>query len=221
MARSPTALRTSRGDRRGHRETARPEFERLLTLPTVLTFVRTTACAVLALWGAYDDSLTLLLWALGVYWVGDIADGVLARWMDVETRIGAVLDIMCDRLSAALFYAGFAWYDPTMVVPVGIYLAEFLVLDMFLSLAFLAWPVSSPNYFYVVDERLWRWNWSKPAKAVNSALFAVLLVVTRSPWLASAIALCLVGVKATSTAWLMRLGLPVPAGDVRGSRGPG
>jgi CDP-diacylglycerol--glycerol-3-phosphate 3-phosphatidyltransferase len=135
--------------------------------------------------------------------------------MDLETRIGAVLDVMCDRLSAALFYAGFAWYDPTMVVPVGIYLSEFLVLDMFLSVAFLAWPVSSPNYFYVVDERMWRWNWSKPAKAVNSALFAVLLVVTRNAWLASAIALCLAGVKVTSTAWLMRLGLPVPTSQDR------
>ena len=78
-----------------------------------------------------------------------------------------MLDVLCDRLSAAVFYVGFAWYDPTMAVPVGIYLAEFLVLDMFLSIAFLAWPVSSPNYFYVVDRRLWRWNWSKPGKAAQ------------------------------------------------------
>src|SRR5262245_40000017 len=96
-----------RGDRRGHRETARPEVERLLTAPTVLTAVRTTAALVLALWGAHEDSLTLLLVSLATYWAGDIADGVLARALDQETRTGAVLDVMCDRLSAAAFYVGF------------------------------------------------------------------------------------------------------------------
>ena len=49
-----------------------------------------------------------------------------------------------------------------------------------LSLAFLAWPIRSPNYFYVVDRTLWLWNWSKPGKAVNSSIFAVLLLVTES-----------------------------------------
>ena len=97
------------------------------------------------------------------------------------------------------------------MVPVGLYLVEFLVLDMFLSLAFLAWPVSSPNYFYVVDARIWRWNWSKPAKVLNSALFAVLLVVTRNAWVGSAVVLCLLALKVTSLGWLMRLRLPIPA----------
>ena len=63
-----------------------------------------------------------------------------------------------------------------------IYLAEFMVVDCFLSLAFLAWPMRSPNYFYVVDRTLWLWNWSKPGKAVNSSLFAVLLLVTGWVW---------------------------------------
>ena len=192
------------------RELARPEAERFATPATVLTFARTLATLVLALWGAHDGSLTLLLWALGVYWVGDIADGELARRLDQETRIGAVLDILCDRLSAASFYIGFAWFDPSMAVPVGIYLAEFLVFDMFLSIAFLAWPVSSPNYFYVIDTRLWRWNWSKPGKALNSGLFAVFMVVTRDPWVASFVALCLLGLKVASIGWLMQLGLPIP-----------
>jgi CDP-diacylglycerol--glycerol-3-phosphate 3-phosphatidyltransferase len=201
------------GDRPGRREFARPEVERLDTAATLLTFARTGATLVLALLGARHGSLTLLLWALGVYWVGDIADGVLARWLDQETRIGAVLDVMCDRLSAAAFYVGFAWFDASMVVPVGIYLAEFLVIDMFLSIAFLAWPVSSPNYFYVVDARLWRWNWSKPGKAVNSALFAVFMVLTREPWLAGAVAVALLTLKTVSLGWLMRLRLPVPTRD--------
>ncbi|MGH3471139.1 MAG: CDP-alcohol phosphatidyltransferase family protein, partial [Nocardioidaceae bacterium] len=186
-----------------HRECAHPEAEQLITAPTVITFARTAATIVLALWGARSDSLTLLICALAVYWVGDIADGSCARLLHRETRIGATLDIMCDRISAACFYVGFAWYDPSMVVPVGIYLAEFLVVDMFLSLAFLAWPLSSPNYFYLVSRRIWLWNWSKPGKALNSALFAVLLVLTRQPVLTSLIAVGLLAVKITSMTWLM------------------
>ncbi len=199
----------------GHPECAYPEGERFCTLPNVITLLRTITTLVLALIGARQASLTLLLWALGVYWVGDSADGAVARLINRETRTGAVLDVLCDRLSAAVFYVGFAWYDPTMVVPVGIYLAEFMVVDMFLSLAFLAWPVSSPNYFYVVDRRLWLWNWSKPAKTLNSALFAVFVVWTRDAWVAGVVASALLGLKVTSVVWLSRLCLPVPPGCTR------
>ncbi|MBA2573241.1 MAG: CDP-alcohol phosphatidyltransferase family protein [Actinomycetota bacterium] len=183
-----------------------------MTLPTLITFARTAASLALAMLGAYQHSLPLLLGGLGTYWIGDMADGAVARLTNRETRIGATLDIVCDRLCAAAFYLGFAWYDPSMVVPVGIYLAEFMVIDTFLSMAFLAWPLSSPNYFYLVDRRLWLWNWSKPGKAVNSALFAVLMVLTRDPWLAGAIATMLLTLKVLSTVRLSRLGLPVPRG---------
>jgi CDP-diacylglycerol--glycerol-3-phosphate 3-phosphatidyltransferase len=195
-----------------HRECAHPEAERLLTPATVITFVRTTATLVLGLLGAHEQSLTLLLWALGVYWFGDSLDGWVARLMNHETRTGATLDIMSDRLSAAIFYVGFAWYDPSMIVPVGIYLAEFMVIDMFLSLAFLAWPLSSPNYFYLVDRRIWLWNWSKPGKAVNSALFAVFMVWTREPVIAGAIAAGLLILKVVSLGWILKLGIPTPTG---------
>ena len=43
-------------------------------------------------------------------------------------------------------------------------------------------------YFFVVDRPLWLWNWSKPGKATNSALFAVILLVTGWMWLGLAIA---------------------------------
>lgn len=196
----------------GHRECASPERERLVTVPTAITLTRTLATIGLALAGAHQRSLGLLLAALAVYWVGDLADGLAARLLNQETRVGATLDIMCDRISAALFYVGFAWYDPSMAIPVGIYLAEFMVIDMFLSLAFLAWASSSPNYFYLIDRRLWLWNWSKPGKAANSALFAVLMVWTRDAWLAGVVATALLVLKVASLVWLMRLRLPVPAG---------
>ena len=148
--------------------------------------------------------------ALVVYWVGDMLDGFYARVRDCETRIGAVLDILCDRLNAGAFYIGLAWLQPDLSPAIYVYFAEFMVIDCFLSIAFLAWPVRSPNYFFVIDRPIWLWNWSKPAKAINSALFAVLLLVTGWMWVGLAIATALLALKCVSLARLMRIGLPVP-----------
>ena len=186
--------------------------ERLLTGATVITLLRTVVAAGLAAAAAYEQELWLLVASLVVYWVGDMADGAWARWRDCETRIGAVIDIMCDRFNAAAFYLGLAWLQPDLSPAIFVYLAEFMVVDCFLSIAFLAWPVRSPNYFFVVDRQIWLWNWSKPAKAVNSALFAVLLLVTGWMWVSLAIAVALLVLKCVSLARLMRIGLPVPTG---------
>ncbi len=190
---------------------ADPAQERLATSATVITAVRTVASVVLAGWAAHERSLTLLVAALVVYWVGDSLDGFVARIRGCETRIGAVLDILSDRFCAAAFYLGLVWLQPEFAIPVFIYLAEFMVVDCFLSLAFLAWPVRSPNYFYVIDRPLWLWNWSKPGKAVNSSLFAVLLLVTGWAWLGAVIATGLLVLKCASLVRLGRIGLPVPA----------
>ena len=188
--------------------------ERLLTGATVITAVRTIASVVLAALAAHQESLTLLVVALAVYWVGDMLDGFYARVRDCETRIGAVLDIMCDRLNAAAFYIGLAWLQPDLSPAIFVYLAEFMVVDFFLSIAFLAWPVRSPNYFFVIDRPIWLWNWSKPAKAVNSALFAVLLLATGWMWVGLVIASALLVSKCVSLRRLVQIGLPVP-GDAR------
>jgi CDP-diacylglycerol--glycerol-3-phosphate 3-phosphatidyltransferase len=187
------------------------EQERVGTSATVITAVRTVVAVVLAGLAAQQSSLTLLVVALVVYWVGDSLDGFVARIRGCETRIGAVLDILSDRFCAASFYLGLVWLQPEFAIPVFIYLAEFMVVDCFLSLAFLAWPVRSPNYFYVIDRPLWLWNWSKPGKAVNSSLFAVLLLVTGWVWLGAVIATALLVMKSVSLVRLGRIGLPVPS----------
>ena len=53
---------------------------------------------------------------------------------------------------------------------------------------------------------------AKPAKATNSAIFAVLLLTTGWTWAAVAAATVLLVVKCVSLARLVRLGLPVPGG---------
>jgi CDP-diacylglycerol---glycerol-3-phosphate 3-phosphatidyltransferase len=190
---------------------ADPALERLGTSANVVTIVRTVVAVVLAGMAAQRGSLTLLVVSLAVYWVGDSLDGFVARVRGCETRIGAVLDILCDRFCAASFYLGLVWLHTDLAVPVFVYLAEFMVVDCFLSLAFLAWPLRSPNYFYVVDRPLWLWNWSKPGKTLNSSLFAVLLLVTGWVWLGIAIATGLLVLKTVSLGRLARIGLPVPA----------
>ncbi|WP_134766213.1 CDP-alcohol phosphatidyltransferase family protein [Nocardioides sp. 1609] len=195
------------GTRSTHADAA---VERLWTGATIITFLRTVAALALCLVGVWQEELVWLVLGLGVYWAGDSLDGAWARWFDCETRIGAVVDMLCDRLNCAAFYLGFAALQPEMLLPVAVYLFEFLVIDFFLSLAFLAWPIRSPNYFYEVDRRIYTWNWSKPAKAVNSSLFAVLLLVTGWWWLGLVIAIALLGLKCVSLRWLLQLGLPVP-----------
>jgi len=190
---------------------ADPAKERLGTSANIVTLVRTAATLALAGLAVQQESLELLVAALVAYWVGDILDGTVARIRGCETRVGAALDILCDRLSAAAFYLGLAWLMPELVWPVMVYLTEFMVVDCFLSLAFLAWPIRSPNYFYVVDRPLWLWNWSKPGKAVNSSIFAVLLLVTESVAVGLVVASALLVLKSVSLARLMRLGLPVPS----------
>jgi CDP-diacylglycerol---glycerol-3-phosphate 3-phosphatidyltransferase len=187
------------------------DAERLGTPATVVTGVRTIVAVVLAGMAAAQGSLALLVASLVVYWVGDMLDGFVARLLGCETRIGAALDILCDRFCAAAFYIGLMWLEPEFAPAILLYLAEFMVLDCFLSLAFLAWPIRSPNYFFVVDRPLWLWNWSKPGKAVNSSLFAVLLLVTGWVWVGVAIASALLVMKSISLVRLGRLGLPVPA----------
>jgi CDP-diacylglycerol--glycerol-3-phosphate 3-phosphatidyltransferase len=205
---TPPAVEGVRG--RPKRIRADRARERLMTSATVVTGVRTMGSVTLAALAASQHSEILLVVALAVYWVGDTLDGIVARALDCETRIGAVLDILCDRFCCGAFYLGLAWLDPHLAAPVFVYLAEFTVVDFFISLAFLAWPISSPNYFYVVDRLLFRWNWSKPGKALNSALFAVVLMLTHSAALGVAIALALLVVKALSFRRLLRIGLPIP-----------
>jgi len=218
LGQATAAAPNRRPHRRMRRICAEPSRERLTTSATAVTGVRTLASVALSALATYQHSETLLVAALAVYWVGDSLDGFVARTRDCETRIGAVLDIVCDRLCCAAFYVGLAWLDPHLAAPVFVYLAQFMVVDLFISIGFLAWPISSPNYFYVVDRTLFAWNWSKPGKTLNSALFAVVLIVSHSAPLGLAIALVLLLVKCLSFRRMLHIGLPIPTGPVGDAR---
>src|ERR1700710_296392 len=118
---------------------ADPARERLGHPATIFTVIRPATSVTLAAIAASQGSKTLLVVALLVHWVGDSLDGQIARMFDCETRTGAVLDLLSARLRAASFYTGLAGLEPHLAPAIFVYLAEFMVVDGFLSICFLAW----------------------------------------------------------------------------------
>lgn len=170
----------------------------LLTIPNAITIVRTVVSLGLALVALQsDDRLPWVIAAYLVYYIGDSADGLAARLLGQETRAGAVHDILSDRLCTAVCAANLILLQPDLAVPVGIFLLNFMVLDCLLSLSFLLWPIVSPNYFAVVDDLVYRLNWSHPAKALNNIGIIVAVVVGSLP-LALVIVVAQLAVKAWS-----------------------
>ncbi len=177
------------------RRTARVETTR--TLANGISIVRTAVSIPGSLLALHESSWVWLVAAYIVYWVGDMGDGWVARRMDEETVVGAVLDIVCDRACTTLAAAAFVHLAPDAAVPLAVFLLQFCVVDAMLSLAFLPFGLRSPNDFFLVDRRLHALNWSPPAKALNTSL-VVLACIVGAHVTATVIALALLVVKSLS-----------------------
>lgn len=188
-----------------HRGCSGSRRDSYLTWPNLVTSVRTAVAVVLVLFGVWRASPALLFCGLAAYWLGDIADGMLARRTGAETRTGAVLDVVGDRLCVAVFYLAYVHLHHEMLVPVAVFLLNFMFLDTMLSLSFLNWPLLSTNYFYLVDRRIYLLNWAPVAKAMNTGLFLVVMVGTRSWWATLVVAGAQLGLKVCSAVLLVRL----------------
>jgi len=145
-------------------------------VPNAITAIRTLLCAALTVSAISNSSWRVLFSAVAAYWVGDVADGIVARTTRAETRFGAAFDIVCDRACCTLVLLASVTLEPAFAAPVAIYLLAFVVVDTLLSLTFLAWPILGVNYLGYVDRRVWLLNFSPPAKLLNSAVFLILLV---------------------------------------------
>lgn len=178
------------------------------TVPNLVTIVRTLLAVGIGAVGVAQEDLWLLAAAYAVYWLGDMADGWLARRLVQETRAGAVLDIVCDRACTSVLCVGLVAHLPEVTAVVIVFLLSFMVLDTMLSLAFLCWPLLSPNDFHQVDQRVWAWNWSPAAKAANTA-GVVLAVALGLPEVALLLALVVVLIKVVSAHHVVRLLAPV------------
>jgi CDP-diacylglycerol---glycerol-3-phosphate 3-phosphatidyltransferase len=154
----------------------------------------------------HDETLNFV--GLGIYWVLDVLDGYLARRFDQETRIGAQMDILADRVLVAFFYLNYVRLYPQLMLPVGLFLFQFMGIDHFLSNQFMRWPIKSPNYFHEVDRPIWLWNWSPAGKLVNSAAVTIVLVVTKSVVLGVIVCSAIILMKFWSAARMVKLASP-------------
>jgi CDP-diacylglycerol--glycerol-3-phosphate 3-phosphatidyltransferase len=143
-----------------------------------------------------------------VYWVLDVVDGFLARRFDQETRIGAQMDILADRVLVAFFYLNYAMAYPHLMVPVAMFLFQFMGIDHYLSNQFMRWPIKSPNYFHQVDRTIWLWNWSPAGKLVNSAVVTGVLVLTKSAVLGSIVCGAIIVMKVWTAIRMQKLPPP-------------
>lgn len=181
----------------------------MLGLPNRITLVRTIVAMAVAVAAYRIGTPVWLVVGYAVYWLGDSLDGGVARYRKQETVSGAVFDIVCDRACAFFLAGAFLAAYPDVLGPLAIFLFQFGVLDTMLSLSFLLWPgCISPNYFYRVDGRIWRWNWSHPAKGMNTGAVVVSLVIGHHfglMWLAYVVALGILVVKLASLTRLIRI----------------
>jgi CDP-diacylglycerol--glycerol-3-phosphate 3-phosphatidyltransferase len=145
---------------------------------------------------------------LALHWALDSLDGFLARLLRQETRTGAQLDILADRLTITFFYFNHLTRHPDLAVPVGLFLFQYVGLDLFLSMQFLRWPIVSPNYFYRVDRQIWLLNWSSVAKVCNTGVVTILNLVPGTVPVTILVCLCLIVLKTYS--WVRLHGLPWP-----------
>ncbi|MGC4870087.1 CDP-alcohol phosphatidyltransferase family protein [Micromonospora sp. DT53] len=176
----------------------------LRTVPNYITAIRTVAAVTVGIVALVSGSVALMAVSYGIYWIGDVLDGWAARRLGQETRAGAVFDIVSDRACTAVLCVGLVSLVPDVAVVAVVFLLSFLVLDTMLSLAFLCWPVLSPNYFHLVDRRVWALNWSPLAKVANTA--GVIGAIAFGQYaLALGIAVAVVAVKLWSVAAVVRL----------------
>lgn len=199
---SPTAILCR------HRGCTRDFEEQWGTVPTAVTAMRAVATVIAWAVAVTTGSDGWLLAALLCYWIGDIADGLLARLTHRETRTGAVVDVLADRLSICLVVASYVTAHPAAAPPAVVFLVQFVVLDAYLTLAFTRWSLLSPNYFDLVDATVYRLNWSPLAKATNTGAVVLAWLITESAMAATVLAAAVLGVKLFSAVRVARLPMP-------------
>jgi hypothetical protein len=93
--------------------------------------------------------------------------------------------------------------------PVAVFLFQFVVVDLPLTLLPMRWPVLSPNYFYLIDRLAYTLNWHVVAKVTNTTLLITLLVLLPDQqWVALVAATTVLLVKVWSLGRVLRLTTP-------------
>jgi hypothetical protein len=175
------------------------------TWANLVTLVRTALGLVVFTIAALRRDATWNMVGLTLYWALDVLDGWLARRLDQETRLGAQLDILSDRVLVAFFYLNHLALHPERALPVALFLLHFNGVDHHLSNQFIPFRLKSPNDFHLVDRTVWLLNFSPAGKALNTGLVTVTMLLVPSVALPTAMTLVLMAVKIWSCHRLMHL----------------
>lgn len=89
-----------------------------VTIPNILTFVRILLAPIIVLC-MYKGFLQMAFLAFIGAAVTDLLDGLLARWCDVETRLGKMLDPVADKILLVSLFCALAFLPlPLFQIPV-------------------------------------------------------------------------------------------------------
>lgn len=166
-----------------------------LTWANLVTCLRVTGSITCFTIAALRGDASWNLAGLLIYWALDSIDGFLARALHQETRMGAQMDIIADRLLITFFYYNVLSRDPHLLLPAGLFLFQYLGPDLYRSIQFLRWPILSPNYFHQVDQRIWALNWSPVAKLSNAGFATALILLLGNAWLPVLVCAVLLAIK--------------------------
>ncbi len=139
----------------------------------------------------------LLMLAFGLSMLLDFLDGLVARARRNETVIGAQLDGYADRLAALFVVVGTVVTHNGLatVIASSIVWLQYGIVDLLITNQFLRFGLWSPDHFYVIDEGVWRKNWSPEAKLASTASIAMLAVGSWYIWVGAALSLGLMAVR--------------------------
>jgi len=106
--------------------------ELIITIPTLLTFFRLIMVPIVVL-AMVRNQWGIAFWLFVIAVVSDIADGLLARWLNVKTFLGACLDAITDKvLILSVFFTLAFTQSPLFTIPLWfvwlILLKEFLLI---------------------------------------------------------------------------------------------
>jgi phosphatidylglycerophosphate synthase len=170
--------------------------DEIWTWATRATLARAVISAALLLFAIAERSQALLVFALALSMALDMLDGYIARKQLSETILGAQLDALADRMTAALVLAGAVYDAPsaTAAIAAAAVWMQYGIVEQFLNGQFLRFGLWSPDHFYDVSPVVWRLNWSAPAKAASGVPVALIALQQWWPALGVAAALILVRV---------------------------
>jgi CDP-diacylglycerol--glycerol-3-phosphate 3-phosphatidyltransferase len=119
---------------------------------------------------------------LGLHWLGDWLDGFWAKTFKQRTIFGAEIDIIADRVESLFFFINFISFHPGLAWPVALYMINFAFIDFYLSYQFIKFDIISVDFFYLVDQKVFKLNFSQPGKFANSTVIPLLLILLPDWW---------------------------------------